>query len=239
MKVLNLYAGIGGNRKLWTDCKVTAVEYNEEIAGIYKEFYPNDTVVVGDAHEYLLNHYKEFDFIWTSPPCQSHSDIRRMGVKIGQNNPVFPDMKLWQEIAFLKGHCDGKFVVENVKPYYECFIKPSIELDRHLFWSNFKITRKEFEKDNRIKHIEGSTVHFGVDLSQRKIKHSKRAILRNMVNPEVGFHIFNCMKKIYINSLTTQQLAMEILYSDCKHDKGYITGLPGGSVCLSCKKVMT
>jgi len=32
MKVLNLYAGIGGNRKLWPDeCEVTAVENNEEI----------------------------------------------------------------------------------------------------------------------------------------------------------------------------------------------------------------
>lgn len=50
MKILNLYAGIGGNRKLWTDCEVTAVEYNEEIAGIYKEFFPRDTVVIGDAH---------------------------------------------------------------------------------------------------------------------------------------------------------------------------------------------
>ena len=32
MKVLNLYAGIGGNRKLWPDyCKVTAIENNKEI----------------------------------------------------------------------------------------------------------------------------------------------------------------------------------------------------------------
>ena len=36
IKVLNLYAGIGGNRKLWKDVEVTAVEINEEIAGVYK-----------------------------------------------------------------------------------------------------------------------------------------------------------------------------------------------------------
>jgi len=29
-KVLNLYAGIGGNRKLWTDVDVTAVEWDED-----------------------------------------------------------------------------------------------------------------------------------------------------------------------------------------------------------------
>ena len=37
MKILNLYAGIGGNRTLWGDKhEVTAVEINAEIAGIYK-----------------------------------------------------------------------------------------------------------------------------------------------------------------------------------------------------------
>ncbi len=68
MKVLNLYAGIGGNRKFWTDCEVTAIEFREDIAKVYKEYFPNDTVVVADAHKYLLDHYKEFDFIWSSPP---------------------------------------------------------------------------------------------------------------------------------------------------------------------------
>ena len=36
IKVLNLYAGIGGNRKLWPSDKieVTAVEYKQEIADI-------------------------------------------------------------------------------------------------------------------------------------------------------------------------------------------------------------
>ena len=37
MKVLNLYAGIGGNRKLWTDVEVTAIENNESIAAIYQD----------------------------------------------------------------------------------------------------------------------------------------------------------------------------------------------------------
>lgn len=64
MKILNLYAGIGGNRKLWGDeHEITAVENDPNIAKIYQEFFPNDTVIVGDAHKYLLEHYKEFDFI--------------------------------------------------------------------------------------------------------------------------------------------------------------------------------
>lgn len=64
MKILNLYAGIGGNRKLWgEDNEVTAIEYDENIAKIYQENFPNDKVIVTDAHEYLLEHFREFDFI--------------------------------------------------------------------------------------------------------------------------------------------------------------------------------
>ena len=64
-RVLNLYAGLGGNRSKWGDeYEVTAVEYDPSIAAIYADLYPNDTVIVGDALEYLVNHYHEFDFIW-------------------------------------------------------------------------------------------------------------------------------------------------------------------------------
>lgn len=72
MKVLNLYCGIGGNRRQWENVEVTAVEHNESIAAIYKDLFPNDIVIVADAHQYLLDHYSEFDFIWASPPCPTH-----------------------------------------------------------------------------------------------------------------------------------------------------------------------
>ena len=55
VRVLNLYAGIGGNRKYWENVEVTAIEYNEEIANVYKQLHPNDNVIVADAHEYLAN----------------------------------------------------------------------------------------------------------------------------------------------------------------------------------------
>ena len=73
MKILNLYAGIGGNRKLWGDeYEVTAVELEPEIAKAYQEFFPEDIVVVGDAHQYLIDNLSEFDFVWSSPPCPTH-----------------------------------------------------------------------------------------------------------------------------------------------------------------------
>ena len=78
MKILNLYAGIGGNRKLWGDeHEITAVEYDPKIAAIYCDFFPNDKVIVTDAHQYLLEHCWEFDFVWSSPPCPTHSRIKK------------------------------------------------------------------------------------------------------------------------------------------------------------------
>ena len=82
MKILNLYSGIGGNRKLWGDeHDITAVENNSKIAKIYQDFFPKDELVITDAHQYLLEHFKEFDFIWSSPPCPTHSKIRKMFIK--------------------------------------------------------------------------------------------------------------------------------------------------------------
>lgn len=190
MTILNLYAGIGGNRKLWSGHQVTAVELDENIAKIYQDLFPEDTVIVTDAHQYLLDHYKEYDFIWTSPPCQSHSSFRQnICVRYRGTKPVYPDMKLYQEILFLQYNFTGKWVVENVRPYYQPLIKPTTELQRHLFWSNFEIADKEFAKDNiRTAQIPDLQKAYGYDLSNYKLP-NKRQVLRNCVNPDLGKHI--------------------------------------------------
>lgn len=146
MKVLNLYAGIGGNRKLWEDVEVTAVELEPEIAAIYKQNFPNDNVIVSDAHQYLLDHYSEFDFIWSSFPCTTHT---RMNVNFSLIR--YPDLGLYQEILFLQNFFKGKYCVENVIPYYEPLI-PAQQFNRHLFWANFKI--RITDKRNPPKQIQ-------------------------------------------------------------------------------------
>ena len=199
MKILNLYAGIGGNRKLWGDeHQITAVESNEDIAIIYKDLFPNDNVIIGDAHEYLLKHYKEYDFIWSSPPCPTHSDIRRCGVHAGQYDALYPDMGLYQEIILLRhfARLDTKWVVENVRPYYTPLIEPTAILQRHYFWSNFEIPF--FEKDKNAPVISGKTgitgssTVYGFNLDKYKVsyKGGKRKVLRNLVNPKLAEHIF-------------------------------------------------
>ena len=200
MKILNLYAGIGGNRKLWGDeHEVTAVENNPEILSIYESFFPEDKTILGDAHQYLLNHFQEFDFIWSSPPCPTHSRVRKQlafrrnkdGEKYLQNKPVFPDMRLYQEIIFLQGYFKGFWIVENVISYYEPLIKPQ-KIARHFFWSNFKIKPIEIKGATHQATIKEMQNHKGFDISQFKLKHRKDTILRNCVDSNLALHILNC-----------------------------------------------
>lgn len=190
MKILNLYSGIGGNRKLWDSRhQITAVEKNEEIASIYKDMFPCDQVIVGDAHEYLINHYKEYDFIWASPPCQSHSSFRQnICIRYRGTEPLYPDMKLYQEILFLKHNAECRWVVENVKPYYKPLIEGRL-IQRHLFWANFDIPDADIKTDLiRRAQIPDLQEHHGFDLSKYKLP-NKRQILRNCVYPELGLHV--------------------------------------------------
>ena len=142
MKILDLYACLGGNRYKWNEVKedieVTAVELDPEAARLYQERFPNDTVIVADAHQYLLDHYKEFDFIWSSPPCPTHSRARYWSIGANGKNPIYPDMKLYQEILLLEYHFKGKYVLENVIPYYQPLLNPK-KRDRHLYWTNFNL----------------------------------------------------------------------------------------------------
>ena len=192
MRILNLYAGIGGNRKLWGDShQITAVEFESDIAKEYQLRYPNDTVVVGDAHQYLLDHQAEFDFIWSSPPCPTHGQYRyNVGYLAKGYSPVFPDMKLYEEIIFLQYYFKGKYIVENTKPFYAPLVKPTAILQRHLFWANFPISEKEFGA----KHIRSKNkiADFEEVFLSPTIR-NKRQVLRNCVDSDLGLHILRCL----------------------------------------------
>jgi len=193
-RVLNLYAGIGGNRKDWDNdlYEVIAIEFNEEIANIYKDLHPNDTVIVADAHEYLSKHYREFDIIWSSPPCQSHSKVRMMASKSGSYDAIMPNMNLWSEIIFMQHFCNNiKWVVENVKPYYKPLVEPTQKLGRHLFWSNFEIPFEDI-KDGLSHNERGSSEKGYFDLRKYKTKHRKDQIIRNCVDPNLGKYVLEC-----------------------------------------------
>jgi len=201
-KVLNLYACLGGNRYKWDEVakeaninlQVTAVELDTELARLYQERFPNDIVIVADAHQYLLDHYKEFDFIWSSPPCPTHSRVRHSQKNRENIKPLYPSMILYEEIIFLDNHFNGKYVVENVIPYYEPLIVAK-KRGRHLYWTNFNLPtnigeRKMFKNMIEGGNIKDLSIFHDYDFNKYKGKQRKNKIARNLVDYEVGKTIF-------------------------------------------------
>lgn len=202
IKILNLYAGIGGNRRLWGDLDITSVEMNPKIAKAYQDFFPNDKMIIEDAHKYLEKHIDEYDFIWSSPPCPTHSRLRK---NFGNQKPVYPDMKLYEEVLFLEGYFGGNWIVENVKSWYDPLIEPR-ELGRHYYWTNFTIPNNNvFEiieigsidkwRDMDIKKHARKFGYNDISKIPNKSDYPIEKIFRNMVHPKIGEYILNCAYK--------------------------------------------
>lgn len=197
MKVLNLYAGIGGNRKLWQGCEVTAIESNLDIAEVYSQQNPDDELIIGDAHEYLRVNFADFDFIWSSPPCQTHS---KMCKATRHKNRKFPNMAMYEEILFLQHFYKGKWIVENVQPYYDPLITPNNKIGRHLFWCNFDFKANDVKYPgnvamaNKAKLMDWLGIHYDKNIYYDG-NHCPAQALRNCVHPEIGLQIFNQVKQ--------------------------------------------
>ena len=211
MKILNLYACLGGNRYKWdevTDVEATAVEWDEELARLYQERFPNDKVIVADAHQYLLDHYKEFDFIWSSPPCPSHSRINISQYTRDNWTPRYPDMALYQEVIFLDNYYKGQYVVENVIPFYEPLI-PAKKRGRHLYWCNFRLPntlskRKNPDLSRTKKLIDAMSEFHDYDFRKYKGKQRMNKIARNLVDYEAGKTILDTVMGIKIKENINQ-----------------------------------
>jgi DNA (cytosine-5)-methyltransferase 1 len=110
----------------------------------------------------------------------------------------------------------GKYIIENVKSYYEPLIKPQIS-GRHYFWSNFKIPMLQFEK--QIGRMNGKKADLGgkIQAELRTNNHKKlgfdltkytgidkQKVLNNCVAPEIGLAIFESALDIYDASKVEQ-----------------------------------
>ena len=215
MKVLNLYACLGGNRYKWDEVakeagieiEVTAVELDEEAAKLYKERFPNDNVIVADAHQYLLDYFKDYEFIWSSPPCPTHSRVRMSQKNRQTFENKYPDMKLYEEILLLQHQYKGKYVVENVIPYYEPLI-PAKKRGRHLYWTNFNLPNNLNERklDGILCEMidEHKKLEVFHDLKISSNLGGYRDVLRNLVDYEAGKTILETALGIISSSKSKQ-----------------------------------
>lgn len=201
---LNLYAGIGGNRKNWPrSVKVTAVENNPAIAAIYKKYFPEDNVVITDAHQYLLENHKRFDFIWSSPPCLTHSRLTTT-----RELTFYPDLSLYQEYIFLnRVRYERPFVLENVKPYYKPLITPTATIGRHHYWSNFYLPSCDFasfpKNDSGSIEVEIKMMEwlgFKYNRADWQIDKRRIQLIRNAIHPNVGIYIYSITQTKIVNT---------------------------------------
>ena len=219
MKILNLYSGLGGNRRLWgNEHQITSIEYDTRIAYYYHKMYPNDEVIVGDATEYLLNSINsrnlDYDLVWYSSPCPTHSSMVKTHWGLGWNIR-FPDLtKLFGPLILLKYfYPNTKVCCENVEPWYQIRIPGinRIKLGRHTFWTNLNIPKKNFPRKrlqgDRVKRrdtycklpIEKLIEMHHIDknyLKQIKGSHKNHdlrgQIVRNCVDSDIGKYILDC-----------------------------------------------
>lgn len=179
---------------------------------MYQERFPNDKVIVADAHQYLQDNFKEFDFIWSSPPCPSHSRLVLSNKNKDSYDLRYPDMTLYQEVIFLDNFFEGKYVVENVIPYYEPLI-PAQKRGRHLYWSNIKLPTNINERPtigistakNEVKKL---CEFHDFDFYKYKGKQPINKMARNLVDYEAGRTIFETALGIYNQNKNTNQMCL-------------------------------
>ncbi len=214
IKILNLYSSLGGNRFKWNevikDLEVTAVELDPELARLYSLRFPNDKVIIADAHKFLLDNYRNYDFIWASPPCPTHSRAGFAPRKSENSGhlPVYPDLKLYEEIIFLDNYFEGKYCVENVIPYYEPLI-PAQKRGRHLYWTNFLLPNTLTERTGYIMESNNEVAKWSkfheYDFNLYNGTQRRDKVARNLVDYEAGRVIFETAYNIY-KSKNTKQL---------------------------------
>lgn len=101
-KLLDLFCGAGG-------CSVGYHRAGFDVTGV--DLYPQPRYpyqfIQSDALEYLADHWREYDVIHASPPCQGYSDLRH---RTGKEYPKLIDDTRDQLIA------TGKpYIIENVE----------------------------------------------------------------------------------------------------------------------------
>ena len=112
----------------------------------------------------------------------------------GQNKPMYPDMKLYEEIIFLEHYFKGNYCVENVIAFYDPLIKPK-KLQRHWFWTNYPLNEQKFPDDKHDDIMEECREKVGIDLRDYDLKSDHKTIYRNCVSSDLGLYIFQTAYK--------------------------------------------
>ena len=116
-------------------------------------------------------------------------------------------MMLYQEIILLDNYFEGKYVVENVIPYYEPLIQAK-KRGRHLYWTNFnlpsELSKRKVQVGTGTDEVAKLCKFHEIDLSSYKGEQRKDKIARNLVDYEAGKTILSIALEIHKQKQNTQ-----------------------------------
>lgn len=141
-KCLDLFCCAGGASKGYSDAGF-------EVTGVDVVYHPNYPFrfILANALEYLQNHWREYDFIALSPPCQFGTGIQHLGKARNGSYPVHLNLiPQSQELVLQTGK---PYVIENVQGARKYLINPvmlcgtyfGLKVYRHRYFeSNLPLT---------------------------------------------------------------------------------------------------
>jgi len=149
IRILDLFCGLGGVARGFQrylieheiEFEYHAVDNNPQILRAHKFLNPYSKTFYRDAWSFTDEELLSYDFVWASPPCETHSTLM---CYYNRNSKKWkpPDMRLWELISHLF-KLGVPFVVENVRPYYGFPILPTARAGRHYLWSNLALKSVE------------------------------------------------------------------------------------------------
>jgi len=109
LRILDLFCGVGGVvrgfhkylQEQGVEYEYYAVDTDRRILIAHELLNPNSITVCRDAYGFTDEELKGYDFIWASPPCETHSHLNFYN----WNDPKKfkePDMRLYELILRLQ-----------------------------------------------------------------------------------------------------------------------------------------
>lgn len=209
MRILDLYAGLGGTakgiqsvlEKKGVDYEYFAIEIDPNVCAAHKINNPRSTVICADVKDWL-DKITDFDFVWASPPCQTHSILNFSNKATGKKTNLV-DWSLWHVIDHLQRTENVSYVVENVLIWYNEPFKHNFNLDRHYFWTNLSLLSFEYQKRTKdwgYLSVKGWKEYHQVE---HAITGNKRQQLRNCLHWSIAAGIFEQFLEPKQKQLTT------------------------------------